>query len=112
MRQTDFDAAIADGNDIDLDAIDEAHGVGCDSFGRPPEPYEVSAMQQRNPIGAGKSLLGMVGRENHREPLTRQPAQLGQHAHLIAEIEIGRRLVEHGRNRADRQGRRRSRAGD
>ena len=50
-------------------------------------------MQQRDAGADGEGVVGIVGREDHREPVGGEPGDLPQHQRLVAEIEAGGGLV-------------------
>ena len=56
---------------------------------------EPALVEDRHALGAEKSLVGIVGRQDHRDAAGRERFDLRQHAHLVAEVEAGGGLIHH-----------------
>ena len=62
------------------------------SFGA-PESREPSLVQHGNAVGAQEGLVGIVRGEQHADARSREVLDMLEHAHLVAEVEVGGRLV-------------------
>ena len=86
-------SAIRQALDPDIDSVDGGKRLRRQCNGRGARGPHASLVQQGGIVPDRERVVGIMGREDHREPVRRKSRDLAQHQRLVAEIETGGRLV-------------------